>query len=71
MNVALETKTSDSKIGRLDYDNGDLWCAMCGRKKKPQETKLDKRGRVRCRKCGHLVRANPHNKAKPQTFSLG
>ncbi|MCJ7634995.1 hypothetical protein MUP77_21720 [Candidatus Bathyarchaeota archaeon] len=66
MNVAFQEKTSNPKIGRVDYDFDEAWCGMCGRKKKATETFTSRKWQVRCRKCGRLVRANPHNKVKKQ-----
>ena len=63
MYLPFERVAEYPKTGRIDYDHGDeAWCGMCGSRRKPNETKVDKCGRILCVKCGRRVRANPHNK---------
>ena len=62
--LGSEREKSVSK-GFIDYGE-QSYCGYCGRKVKHGEEGYAKDGKPIHRKCGRLLRRNPHNKVKTQ-----
>jgi len=55
-------------VGRSLYRYGYYYCTKCGKYVKAEELFRDRRGKLRHRFCGQLVRTQPKRPKKKPTF---